>query len=60
MGRAALARAHTFDWDEAMACIAGYYEEIFRPEPALNGAGDGHAPADVGVSTPVLTSRSSV
>ena len=60
MGRAALARAQTYDWEEAMACVAGYYEEVFAPEPAVAGAGDGHAASELGVSHPVLTPPSSV
>ena len=60
MGRQALTRARTYEWEEAMACIAGYYEEIFAPQPVVADTGDGHAAADPGVSRPVLTPPSSV
>lgn len=60
MGRNALARARTYEWEEAMACVAGYYEEIFAPEPAVAGTGDGHAPTNLDAPHPVLTPPSSV
>lgn len=62
MGEQALARARTYEWDAAMARIAGYYEEVFQPQPVAAGqaAGNGHATADVSVSQPVLSRPSSI
>ena len=61
MGEQALARARTYEWEEAMARIAGYYEEIFEPQPVTDTVeGDGHPASDLGISPPVLIPPSSV
>ena len=61
MGRRALARARTYEWEEAMARIAGYYEEVLVPQTVADTVeGDGHPTSDLGVSPPVLIPPSSV
>ena len=61
MGRQALARARTYEWEEAMARIASYYEEIFQPQSVADTVeGDGHPTASLDVSPPVLSPPSSV
>ena len=37
MGAAALALAHTFEWDAILARIAGYYDEVLNPVYAGDG-----------------------
>ena len=59
MGRQALARAQTYEWEEAMACIGGYYEEVFQPQ-SVASAVEGDGTSDLDVSPPVLIPPSSV
>ncbi len=55
----ALARVTMFTWEDAMASIAGYYEDVLSPHSMAHTIeGDGHAPAAIGVSPSVLVPTS--
>lgn len=57
----ALARVKMFTWEDAMAGIAGYYEDLLlSPLITPPAEGDGLVPAEIDVSTPILAPTASV